>query len=88
MYPFLFEIGSFRLPTFGLMVALGFLAALWVLQKELPRRGFDEELGSSIITAGMLGATSMMVGTGTTGAWLGMARKPWAGVFAWAAAPA
>ncbi len=55
MYPFLFEIGSFRLPTFGLMVALGFLAALWVLQKELPRRGFDEELGSSIITAGMLG---------------------------------
>lgn len=55
MYPFLFEIGSFRLPTFGLMVALGFLAALWVLQRELPRRGFDEELGSSIITAGMLG---------------------------------
>lgn len=55
MYPFLFEIGSFRLPTFGLMVALGFLAALWVLQRELPRRGFDEELGSSIITAGMIG---------------------------------
>ncbi|MCC7263557.1 MAG: prolipoprotein diacylglyceryl transferase [Candidatus Latescibacteria bacterium] len=55
MYPFLLEIGSFRLPTFGLMVALGFLVALWVLQKELPRRGFDEELGSSIITAGMVG---------------------------------
>lgn len=55
MYPFLFQIGSFRLPTFGLMVALGFMAALWVLQRELPRRGFDEELGSSIITAGMVG---------------------------------
>lgn len=55
MYPFLFEIGSFRLPTFGLMVALGFLAALWVLQRELPRRGFDQELGSTIITAGMIG---------------------------------
>lgn len=55
MYPFLFEIGSFRLPTFGLMVASGFLAALWVLQRELPRKGFDEELGSSIITAGMIG---------------------------------
>ncbi|MBI2503765.1 MAG: prolipoprotein diacylglyceryl transferase [Candidatus Latescibacteria bacterium] len=55
MYPFLFEIGSFRLPTFGLMVALGFLAALWVLQRELPRKGFDAELGSSIITAGMIG---------------------------------
>jgi phosphatidylglycerol:prolipoprotein diacylglycerol transferase len=55
MYPFLFEIGSFRLPTFGLMVALGFLAALWVLQRELPRKGFDVELGSTIITAGMVG---------------------------------
>lgn len=65
MYPFLFELGPFRLfqyefgplrlPTFGLMVALGFLAALWVLQRELPRKGFDPELGSSIITAGMIG---------------------------------
>lgn len=55
MYPFLFEIGSFRLPSFGLMVALGFLAALQVLQREFKRQGIDPELGSSIITYGMLG---------------------------------
>ena len=65
MYPFLFQIGPFEvfgrqlgplvIASFGTMVALGFLAALYVLRRELARKGLDPELGSSIITAGMLG---------------------------------
>ena len=55
MYPYLIEIGSFKIPTFGPMVALGFLSALFFLSKELKRKAMDPELGSSIITAGMVG---------------------------------
>lgn len=55
MYPYWLEIGSFRLPTFGPMVVLGFLAAHYFVKKELQRKGTDPELASSIITAGILG---------------------------------
>jgi phosphatidylglycerol:prolipoprotein diacylglycerol transferase len=37
------------------MVALGFLAALFLLNKELRRKGLDPELGSSLVTAAMVG---------------------------------
>ena len=36
MYPYLFEIGPISVGTFGLMVALGFLAALHVLNAPSP----------------------------------------------------
>ncbi len=37
------------------MVALAFMAALFLINKELKRKGLDPELGSSIITAAMVG---------------------------------
>lgn len=49
------KIGPFTIASFGLMVALGFLTALFFLKKELERKGIDPELGSSIITAAMVG---------------------------------
>lgn len=55
MYPYWLEIGSFRLPTFGPMVVLGFLAAHFVIKRELHRRRLDPELATSLITAGILG---------------------------------
>ncbi len=55
MYPYLLEIGPITIASFGTMVALGFLAALFVLRKELRRKGLDGDLASSIITAAMLG---------------------------------
>ena len=55
MYPYWLEIGGFRLPTFGPMVVLGFLAAHFFIKKELQRKGADPELASSIITAAILG---------------------------------
>jgi len=37
MHPELIHIGSFALPSYGVMMALGFLAALWLLRKRPPR---------------------------------------------------
>lgn len=55
MYPYLFEIGPISIGTFGLMVALGFLAALRVLNREFTRQGLHEDLGSTIVTTCMIG---------------------------------
>ena len=55
MYPYLFEIGPISIGTFGLMVALGFLSALHVLNREFKRQGLHEELGSTIVTTCMIG---------------------------------
>ena len=55
MYPYWLEIGSFKAPTFGPMVVLGFLTAYWVIKKELTRRNIDPDLASSILTAGIVG---------------------------------
>ena len=55
MYPYLLKIGPITIASFGLMVALGFLTALFFLKKELGRKGIDPELGSSLITAAMVG---------------------------------
>ena len=54
MYPYWLEIGGFKLPTFGPMVVLGFLAGHFFIQKELRRKGIDPDLASSILTAGIL----------------------------------
>jgi phosphatidylglycerol:prolipoprotein diacylglycerol transferase len=55
VYPYWLEIGTFRLPTFGPMVLLGFLAAHYFIKRELDRRGIDPQLATSLITAGILG---------------------------------
>jgi phosphatidylglycerol:prolipoprotein diacylglycerol transferase len=55
VYPYWLEIGSFKLPTFGPMVVAGFLAAHFVIKRELVRRGIGEELATNLITAAILG---------------------------------
>lgn len=57
MYPYLLEIGPITIASFGLMVALGFLAALQVLSREFVRKGIagGGEFASSIITTAMVG---------------------------------
>ena len=55
MYPYWLEIGSFKLPTFGPMVVLGFLVAHAVIKRELLRRELDPELASNLITAAVVG---------------------------------
>jgi phosphatidylglycerol:prolipoprotein diacylglycerol transferase len=51
MIPVLFHLGPLTVYSFGLMMALGFLAADYVIRLECIRHGFDPEYSSSIVIA-------------------------------------
>lgn len=65
MFPKLFSIGSFYLPTYGVLVALGFLAGLSVTVRLARRSGLNPELMTNLAVyvalAGMLGAKILMI---------------------------
>jgi len=48
MYPELFKIGPFTVHSFGMMMAIGFIVASWLLTNELKRKGYDPTMGSTI----------------------------------------
>jgi len=64
MLPQLIKIGDFFLPTYGVLVTLGFLAGLWVVSRLAVRSGLDREavlnLGIYCALAGILGAKLLM----------------------------
>jgi phosphatidylglycerol:prolipoprotein diacylglycerol transferase len=64
MFPKLFEIGGFFLPSYGAMVAAGFLAGLTLAGRLARRRGVDAEKISNLAIycalAGLLGAKLLM----------------------------
>jgi phosphatidylglycerol:prolipoprotein diacylglycerol transferase len=55
MSPFLFEIGPLKIPTYGVMVAIGFLCGLLVLRRELRHHNLDITLADRIFFAAMIG---------------------------------
>jgi phosphatidylglycerol:prolipoprotein diacylglycerol transferase len=65
MLPRLFQIGSFSAPTYGLLVALAFLTALWMASRFAKQRGLNTEkivnLGVYCALTGMLGAKVLMI---------------------------
>jgi phosphatidylglycerol:prolipoprotein diacylglycerol transferase len=65
LYPKLIEIGTFYLPTYGVLVALGFLAGLTVTVRLARRSGYNAELITNLAVyvalAGMLGAKIAMI---------------------------
>lgn len=65
MFPKLFTIGSFYLPTYGVLVALGFLAGLSITVKLARRSGLDAEkvtnLAVYVALAGLIGAKLLMI---------------------------
>jgi phosphatidylglycerol:prolipoprotein diacylglycerol transferase len=64
MYPVLFRIGTFEVTTFGVMVALGALAGLYVFRNELRRRGLPENATDAAIAGlfgGLIGAKLLYV---------------------------
>src|SRR5436190_1521559 len=65
MFPRLFEIGGFAVPSYGFLVAIAFLAALWLASKYAKERGLNSEkivnLGVYCALTGMLGAKVLMI---------------------------
>jgi len=65
MFPRLLTYESFALPTYGVLVALGFVAGLAVAVRLAGREGFDKDrifnLGVYLALAGMIGAKIFLV---------------------------
>ena len=64
MYPVLFRIGGFEVMTFGLMVAVGALAGVWMFGRELRLRGLPRDAVNGAIVgliAGLAGAKLLYV---------------------------
>jgi phosphatidylglycerol:prolipoprotein diacylglycerol transferase len=65
MYPKLISIGDFFIPTYGVLVAIAFLAALWVAARLGRRSGLRSDLmvnlGIYCALVGMLGAKILMI---------------------------
>src|SRR5665213_4451179 len=65
MLPYLIHIGSFSLPTYGVLVATAFLAALAMASHFAKQRGLNHEkivnLGVYCALVGMAGAKALMI---------------------------
>lgn len=65
MFPKIFQIGDFFLPTYGVLVALGFLAGLAITSRLARRYSLDNEavtnLGIYVALAGLIGAKLLML---------------------------
>jgi phosphatidylglycerol:prolipoprotein diacylglycerol transferase len=60
MYRTLFQIGSFKVPSFGVLVLVGFLAGLWFARRRASKFGYTPDQISDVafwvLAAGILGA--------------------------------
>lgn len=65
MHPVLFSIGSFRLPTYGVLLALGLVGSLWTVVRLGRREGLDParliDFCTWLILVGLVGAKVLMV---------------------------
>jgi len=65
MLPKLISIGSFFIPTYGTLVAIGFLAALWIITRLAKRASLPSEsitnLAIYCALAGLAGAKLFMI---------------------------
>jgi len=55
MYPELFKIGDFTISSFGVMIALCFLAGYWLISLETKRKKLNEKAVSNMFLATMIG---------------------------------
>jgi len=55
MIPIILRVGPVTIYSYGLMMALGFIAGDLLLSRECRRRGFDSELGTAIVVWGAIG---------------------------------
>lgn len=65
MFPRLFHIGNFNLPTYGLLVALGVLIGLWISVRNSEKQGINPDhawnLGILVVLCGIIGAKILYI---------------------------
>jgi phosphatidylglycerol---prolipoprotein diacylglyceryl transferase len=65
VFPRLFHIGSFNLPTYGLLVSLGVLIGLWISVRNSAKQGIDPEnawnFGILVVLSGIVGAKILYI---------------------------
>ncbi|MGO9086871.1 MAG: prolipoprotein diacylglyceryl transferase [Candidatus Sulfotelmatobacter sp.] len=65
MFPQLFHLGRFFLPTYGVLVSIGVLTGLWISVRNAERLGIDGDkawnLGILVVLCGILGAKVLYV---------------------------
>ena len=81
MLPILFQFGPLTIYSFGVFMALAALAAAWVVQAELKRKGYNPELASTMVFAaaigGLVGARILFI----VEDWSNFLRSPWDFIF-------
>ena len=86
LYPLVFKLGPLTVTGYGLMMMAAFLLGGWAMQRELRRRGLNEEYAADIVVAavigGIIGAKLWYVAlTGEPGALLSRGGLVWYGGF-------
>jgi phosphatidylglycerol---prolipoprotein diacylglyceryl transferase len=65
VFPRLFQIGNFSLPTYGLLVSIGVLIGLWISVRNSEKQGINPEhawnFGILVVLCGILGAKILYV---------------------------
>jgi len=65
VFPQLFHIGKFALPTYGFLVSTGVLVGLWISVRNSEKHGIDPEkawnLGILVVLAGIIGAKILYI---------------------------
>jgi phosphatidylglycerol:prolipoprotein diacylglycerol transferase len=65
MFPRLFQIGSFGVPTYGVLVAIGVLVGLWIGVRNCAKQGINPEnawdFGIALVLAGIVGAKVLYI---------------------------
>jgi len=65
VFPRLFHLGNFGVPTYGVLVALGVLFGLWISVRNSTKQGIKPEnawdFGIAIVLAGILGAKILYI---------------------------
>jgi phosphatidylglycerol:prolipoprotein diacylglycerol transferase len=55
LYPLVFKLGPLTVTGYGLMMMAAFLLAGWAMQRELRRRGLNEEYAADVVVAAVIG---------------------------------
>lgn len=83
MHPTLIELAGLRAPTYGVLLALGFLAGTWLVRRRAPELGLDSQamvaLAAFTTLAGVLGSRSWFV----VADWQRLAAAPWRAAALW-----